>query len=66
MTQLALRQQARGVLVTNTPDANAGALSELVVMLMLAVGRRLMCHEDSLRRGEWSKNTFIVKALEKA
>ena len=50
---------ARGVLVTNTPGANAGAVSELAVLLMLAVGRRLMCHEDSLRRGEWSKNTFI-------
>lgn len=48
-----------GVLVTNTPGANAGAVSELAVLLMLAVGRRLMCHEDSLRRGEWSKNTFI-------
>lgn len=48
-----------GVLVTNTPGANAGAVSELAVLLMLAVGRRLTCHEDSLRHGEWSKNTFI-------
>ena len=48
-----------GVLVTNTPGANAGAVSELAVLLMLAVGRKLMCHEDSLRRGEWSKNTYI-------
>ena len=48
-----------GILVTNTPGANAGAVSELAVLLMLAAGRRLMCHEDSLRRGEWSKNTFI-------
>ncbi|MBQ3345717.1 MAG: hypothetical protein IJG39_01360, partial [Synergistaceae bacterium] len=39
--------------------ANAGAVSELAVLLMLAVGRKLMCHEDSLRRGEWSKNTYI-------
>ena len=48
-----------GVLVTNTPGANAGAVSELAVLLMLAVGRKLLCHEDSLRRGEWSKNTYI-------
>lgn len=48
-----------GVLVTITPGANAGAVSELAVLLMLAVGRKLLCHENSLRRGEWSKNTFI-------
>lgn len=48
-----------GIIVTNTPGANAGAVSELAVLLMLAVGRKLVCHEDSLRRGEWSKNTFI-------
>ncbi|WP_312938998.1 2-hydroxyacid dehydrogenase [Oscillibacter sp.] len=49
----------RGILVTNTPGANANAVSELAVMLMLAVGRKLLCHTDSLRRGEWSKNTFL-------
>ena len=48
-----------GVIVTNTPGANAGAVSELALLLMLAAGRKLLCHEDSLRRGEWSKNTFI-------
>lgn len=49
----------RGILVTNTPGANAGAVSELAVMLMLAVGRKLLCHIRSLERGEWSKNTFL-------
>ena len=49
----------RGILVTNTPGANAGAVSELAVMLMLAVGRKLLCHTESLARGEWSKNTFL-------
>lgn len=49
----------RGVLVTNTPGANAGAVSELAVMLMLAVGRKLLCHTQSLARGEWSKNTYM-------
>ena len=49
----------RGILVTNTPGANAGAVAELAVMLMLAVGRKLLCHHDSLRQGEWSKNTFL-------
>lgn len=48
-----------GVLVTNTPGANAGAVSELATLFMLAVGRKLLCHEDSLRKGEWTKNTFL-------
>ena len=49
----------RGILVTNTPGANANAVSELAVMLMLAVGRKLLCHTKCLERGEWSKNTFL-------
>ena len=53
----------RGVLVTNTPGANAGAVSELAVMLMLAVGRKLLCHTRSLERGEWSKNTFLNRSF---
>lgn len=49
----------KGVLVTNTPGANANAVSDLAVMLMLAIGRKLLCHIDSLRQGQWSKNTFL-------
>lgn len=48
-----------GVVVANTPGANAPAVSELAVMLMLAVGRHLIDHMDSLRKGVWSKNTYI-------
>lgn len=49
----------RGILVTNTPGANANAVSELAVLLMLAVGRKLLCHIESLKNGVWSKNTFL-------
>ena len=49
----------RGIFVTNTPGANADAVSELAVLLMLAVGRKLLCHENCVRRGDWSKNEFI-------
>ena len=49
----------RVILVTNTPGANADAVSELAVLLMLAVGRKLVCHTDCLRKGDWSKNEFI-------
>lgn len=48
-----------GVYVTNTPGANGGAVSELAVLLMLAVGRKLLCHTKSLAHGSWSKNTFL-------
>lgn len=49
----------RGITVTNTPGANAAAVSELAVMLMLAVGRKLLCHTEYLKNGVWSKNTFL-------
>lgn len=49
----------RGIIVTNTPGANAYAVSELAVLLMLAVGRKLLCHTDCLRKGKWSKNMFL-------
>ena len=49
----------RGIFVTNTPGANADAVSELAVLLMLAVGRKLLCHTNCLRQGVWSKNDFI-------
>lgn len=48
-----------GILVTNTPGANANAVSELAVTLMLAVYRKLLCNTGCLRKGEWSKNTFL-------
>lgn len=49
----------RGILVTNTPGANANAVSELAILLMLAVGRKLLCHTECLKKSEWSKNTFL-------
>ena len=50
---------AKGIYVTNTPGANAAAVSELAVLLMLAVKRKLLCHFTSLEQGQWSKNLFI-------
>lgn len=47
------------VIVTNTPGANAGAVAELTILLMLALNRNLINHSDSLRNGIWSKNDFL-------
>lgn len=49
----------RGIPVINTPGANANAVSELAVMLMLAVGRKLLCHTECIKNDVWSKNTFL-------
>lgn len=48
-----------GVIVTNTPGVNAGAVAELTILLILALNRNLINHSDSLRNGIWSKNDFL-------
>ena len=52
----------RGIDVCNTPGANAYAVSELAVLLMLAVGRCLLCHELELRNGVWSREMFTAQS----
>jgi len=41
--------------VMNTPGANANAVAEEVVALMLADARHLIAADASTRRGEWEK-----------
>lgn len=57
-------QQARvqDIDVCNTPGANAYAVSELAVLLMLAVGRCLLCHSLELRKGVWSREIFTSQS----
>lgn len=54
---------AKGIAVTNTPGANAYAVSELAVALMLAVGRNLMFHCQSIQGGVWSRAMFTDNAV---
>lgn len=54
---------AKGIAVTNTPGANAYAVSELAVALMLAVGRNLMFHCKSIQGGIWSRAMFTDNAV---
>ncbi len=48
-----------GVLVANTPGANAYAVSELALLLMLALGRNLQAHTRSIASGVWSRTMFL-------
>ncbi len=53
----------RKIAVCNTPGANAYCVAELTVLLMLAVGHKLACHDRSLHAGVWSKNTFLNQTV---
>lgn len=44
---------ARGIVVTNTPGANANGVADLVLALMLAVARPIISGSDALKRGDW-------------
>ena len=48
----------RNIDVCNRPGAYAFAVSVLAVLLMLAVGRNLLAHEEKLREGVWSRELF--------
>lgn len=45
----------RGVVVTNTPGANAGAVAELAIGLMLSLARQLPAAIQATRSGQWPR-----------
>jgi D-3-phosphoglycerate dehydrogenase len=47
---------ARGVTVTNTPGANAVAVAEHTVALMLAMAKQLLPADQAMRQGGWPRN----------
>ena len=53
----------RGVDVMNTPGANANAVAEEVVALILADARHIIEADASCRRGEWEKKKFMGREL---
>ena len=53
----------RGVDVMNTPGANANAVAEEVVALMLADARFIIPADASVRRGEWEKKAFMGREI---
>ena len=47
---------AQGITVTNTPGANAVAVAEHTVALMLAVAKQLVPADSGVRQGGWPRN----------
>ena len=47
---------SRGITVTNTPGANAVAVAEHTVALMLALVKQLVPGDQGVRRGGWPRN----------
>ena len=53
----------RGILVMNTPGANAMAAAEHTVALMLALSRHIPQADQSMRAGRWEKKRFVGTEL---
>ena len=54
---------ARGILVMNTPGANAMAAAEHTMAMMLALARHIPQATDSMRHGQWEKKKFVGTEL---
>lgn len=59
-TQYARR---KGIDVMNTPGANANAVAELVLAMILADARHVVAADPSVRSGAWEKSKFMGREL---
>jgi D-3-phosphoglycerate dehydrogenase / 2-oxoglutarate reductase len=49
----------RGIVVLNTPDANATTTAELALAHMLSLSRHLIQADRSVREGQWLRSRFL-------
>ena len=55
--------RSKGIDVMNTPGANANAVAEEVIALMLADARHVIPSDASTRAGKWEKKNFMGKEI---
>ena len=55
--------RTRGIDVMNTPGANANAVAEQVLAMMLADARHLIAADPSTREGKWEKKKFMGREI---
>lgn len=53
----------RGVYVCNTPGANAHAVVELVVLMTLILGRKVLHYRADIDEGRWTKNAYLDQTV---
>lgn len=53
----------RGIDVMNTPGANANAVAEEVIAMMLADARHILKADPSTRAGRWEKKAFMGREI---
>jgi len=53
----------KGILVMNTPGANANAVAELSIGLMFALARHITHADTSMKEGKWEKKLFMGTEL---
>lgn len=57
------RATERGIVVLNTPDANATTTAELTLAHILSLSRSLPQADRSLRAGQWARSKFLGAEL---
>jgi D-3-phosphoglycerate dehydrogenase len=55
--------KSKGIAVVNSPESLVEAVSEHVVLLMLALSRKLVRADEGTRAGKWEKNSLMGTEL---
>ncbi|MDA4119635.1 MAG: 3-phosphoglycerate dehydrogenase, partial [Thaumarchaeota archaeon] len=55
--------KSKGVTVVNSPESLVEAVSEHVVLLMLALSRNLVVADLGVKAGKWEKNALVGREL---